>query len=154
MDNQEKEGYQWRAEGARWGLMAGSLCVSLFAIVYFTNSEWIFSPILWYGSMLIYIFSMWKAQSPVESEELKEYIQPGFLVYVVANALFYLYYSLLMTRFDENLVDVHTNLLKKAKEAGSSLLPVLHDYSLLAYMQSLIIGFVLAAIIGFMIKRK
>ena len=154
MDDKQTQTYNWRAEAFRWGLIAGSLCVSLFAVIYFTNTEWLFSPILWVGSMLIYLLAMWKAQSPVVDEELKAYIQPGFLVYVIANALFYLYYSLLMTRFDANLVKLHSSLLEKARESGGTLLPVLHDYSLLAYMQSLVVGFAIAAMIAFFLKRR
>ncbi len=153
-NNKQIEEDSWRGEAFRWGVIAGSLCVCLFASVYFTKTEWLFRQSLWFGSMVIYLFAMWKAQSPVEGDELKAYIQPGFLVYVIANALFYLYYSLLMTRFDDSLVSLHNSLLEKAKAAGDSLLPVLHDYSLLAYMQSLIVGFVIAGIIGFILKQR
>lgn len=156
MTNSKKEIYNWRGEAFRWGIFAGAICVSLFAGIYFTNKEWIFNSELWYGSMVIYILAMWKTQSLVESDEMKNYIQPGFLVYVVANALFYIYSSTLFTRIDPELPKVYASLMDRIRDNGNEafLLPVIRDFSLFAYMQSLLIGFCIAAIIGFILKNK
>ncbi len=156
MANKEEEIYNWRAEAFRWGLIAGAICVSLFAGAYFSNKEWVFSSELWYGSMIIYFFAMWKAQSPVRGDDIKNYIQPGFLVYVIANALFYLYSSVLYTRIDPKLSATYTHLLDRIKENGNEalLMPVIRDFSLFAYVQSLLVGFAVAAMIGFILKRR
>ena len=156
MTNKQEETYKWKGEAFRWGLFAGAICVSLFAMIYFSNKEWIFSSELWYGSMIIYLLAMWKAQSQVESDDIKNYIQPGFLVYVVANALFYIYSSTLFTRIDPELPEVYSALMDRIRDNGNEafLMPVIRDFSLFAYMQSLLIGFGIAAIIGFVLKNR
>ncbi|MEZ4987942.1 MAG: hypothetical protein R2795_23415 [Saprospiraceae bacterium] len=87
----------------RYGFIAGSICITLFAGLYFMEREWVLSRGLWWGSLLVYILAMWQAQRQESSTDMRELIRPSFLVFVVANALFYLYYHLLFTVFDPEL---------------------------------------------------
>lgn len=145
---------KWRAEGLRWGILAGGLIVTAFAAAYFMNREWVLSRGLWLGTGLIYLLAMWRAQSTVDSEDLKDLIRPGFLVFVVANALFYLYYHLLFASFDPDLVKLQAQLLEAGGEdPGKAMLPTLGS-SFFAYIQSLIFGFAAAGGIAFLMRQR
>jgi hypothetical protein len=151
---QESEEQQWRARGIRWGIIAGGVCVSLFAAVYFLNRPSILSRELWLGSLMIYVFAMYQAQRVVEGDDFMAYIQPGFMVFVVANALFYLYYHLLFSVFDPELVQLQADLLAaNGQDPKDAVAPTIST-SFLSYAQSLIFGFGLAAAIGFLVRSK
>lgn len=145
---------RWRQEGLRWGIIAGGIVVALFAGIYFLNRPLVLSRGLWLGSGLIYALAMWQAQKTVEGSELKEFIQPGFLVFVVANALFYLYYYFLFAVFDPELVDLQAELLRESGQDPKSAPELTIGSTFFAYAQSLIFGFALAAGIGFVLSRR
>lgn len=148
------EEYNWRAEGFRWGILMGAATVILYALIYFSDKSLVLRTELWYGSLLLLGFGMWKAQSPVKAADLKSYIQPGFMVAVVANALFYIYFSVLTNRIDPGLKDLHKELLVAADKANSyQILPALQT-AFFDYAMSVVGGFLLAAIIGFVIKSR
>lgn len=154
MSTATEDDKQWQQEGLRWGIIAGGIVVALFAGIYFLNRPMVLSRELWLGSGLIYILAMWQAQKTVEGGELKSYIQPGFLVFVVANALFYFYYYFLFAVFDPDLVSLQAEMLSESgqnpKDAPS---PTLGN-TFFAYVQSLIFGFGMAATIGFILSRR
>ncbi|MEL7222861.1 MAG: hypothetical protein AAGJ93_16180 [Bacteroidota bacterium] len=145
---------EWRARGIRWGIIAGGICVSLFAGVYFLDRPTILIRELWLGSLLIYLFGMYQAQRFVEGDDLKAYIQPGFMVFVVANAIFYGYYHLLFSVFDPELVQLQAEMLAaNGQDPKDAAAPTISS-SFLSYAQSLIFGFGLAAATGFIIRLR
>jgi hypothetical protein len=153
MTNEQQED-QWRQDGIRWGIIAGGIVVVLFASVYFVQKELVLSRGLWLSTYVVYIFAMWKAQSKVEGTELKSYIQPGFMVFVVANALFYFYYHLLFAVFDPELVKLQGELMAtQGYDPKDAVMPTVGG-SFFAYAQSLIPGFLLATSIGFILSRR
>ncbi|MEO0876781.1 MAG: hypothetical protein AAFY48_19450, partial [Bacteroidota bacterium] len=82
------------------------------------------------------------------------YIQPGFLTFVIANALFYLYYYFLFAVFDPELVDLQAELLREnGQDPADAIAPTIKS-TFFAYAQSLIFGFALAAAIGFILSRR
>ena len=144
----------WRQEGLRWGIMAGGITVALFAGIYFLNRPLVLSRGLWLGSAVVYALAMWQAQKTVQGNELKAYIQPGFLVFVVANALFYLYYYFLFAVFDPELVELQAQLLSEGGQNPKDASTPTIGSTFFAYAQSLIFGFGLAAAIGFILSRR
>ena len=144
---------RWRQDGLRWGIIAGAIVVVLFAAVYFINRPLVLSRGLWLGSGLVYVLAMWQAQKKVEGSELKAYIQPGFLVFVIANALFYLYYYFLFAVFDPELVQLQAELLRESGQSPKNAPDPTLGSTFFAYAQSLIFGFALAAGIGFVLSR-
>lgn len=145
---------EWRARGIRWGIIAGGICISLFAGVYFLDRPTILSRELWLGSLLVYVLGMYQAQRFVESDDLKAYIQPGFMVFVVANALFYGYYHLLFSVFDPELVQLQAEMLAaNGQDPKDAVAPTIGS-SFLSYAQSLIFGFGLAAATGFIVRWR
>lgn len=154
MSTPETVDEQWRSRGIRWGIIAGGACISLFASVYFINRPAILSRELWLGSLLLYVFAIYQAQRYVESDDLKAYIQPGFMVFVIANAFFYVYYHLLFSTFDPDLVQLQADLLAaEGKDPKDAPMPTLST-SFFAYAQSLIFGFGLAAVTGFIVRFR
>ena len=146
--------YNWKKAGVRWGIIAGGVCVSLFAGAYFMNREWILSRGLWIGSGIIYILAIWEAQKPVKSDNIQAFIQPGFLVFVVANAMFYCYYHLLFTVFDPDLINIQAQLLTAGgQDPKNATIPSLGD-SFFNYAQSLIFGFAIAAATGAVLRQR
>ncbi|MEL7251559.1 MAG: DUF4199 family protein [Bacteroidota bacterium] len=154
MSTPETADESWRKEGIRWGIMAGGIVVTLFAGVYFLNRPLVLNRGLWLGTALIYALGMWQAQKTVDDDELRSYIQPGFLTFVIANALFYLYYYFLFAVFDPELVDLQADLLREnGQDPADAAVPTVRS-TIFTYAQSLIFGFGLAAAIGFILSRR
>jgi hypothetical protein len=148
------ETYAWRPAGIRWGVIAGGIVVTLFAAAYFLNREWVLSRGLWLGSTLVYILAMYRAAEPVTGQDIKAYIQPGFLVFVVANGLFYLYYHLLFSTFDPGLVELQAAALNAAgQDPTKAQVPTLGT-TFFSYVQSLLFGFALAGGVGFVLRAR
>ncbi len=148
----------WRALGRKWGVIGGALRIGLFVLMYFLGREAMLARELWLGSMLIYAWAMYQAQKEVEGDDLRAYIQPGFLVFVMANALFYVFYYLMFTSIDPSLVDLQVEMLEAKgmlKEAGgrAAVTPTAKA-TFFDYVRSLIPGFVLAAAIGWVLRRQ
>lgn len=156
-NNTENE-YPWREVGMRWGVIAGVVVVALFVVIYYLNREFVLDRKLWLGSTVFYLFAMYQAQKPVVSDDIKEYIQPGFMTFVIANAIFYIFYHLLFTQIDPGLLDVQAQLLESQgyldDAGGREGLEPTFSKTFFDYTRSLIVGFVLAAAIGFGLKLQ
>lgn len=154
-NNMENE-YPWREVGVRWGAIAGVLVVVLFMVVYYLDRAFVLDRNLWLGSTVIYLLAMYQAQRPVVSDDIKAYIQPGFMTFVIANAIFYIFYHLLFTQIDPGLLDVQAALLESQgyldDAGGREGLEPTFSKTFFDYTRSLIVGFVLAAGIGFALK--
>jgi len=136
----------------RYGIIAGGFSISLFAICYFIDRELVLQRWLWLGSFAIYLFAMWQAQSKVVGDEFKDLIQPGFLVFIIANAIFYVYYHLLFAAFDPELVDLQAKMLEAAGQDPKDAKVPTWGGTFFSYVQSLMGGFALAAIIAVFIR--
>lgn len=154
--NKMESDYPWREVGMRWGAIAGVSVVALFMLIYYVDRAFVLDRKLWLGSTVIYLLAMYQAQKPIVSDDIKAYIQPGFMTFVVANAIFYIFYHLLFTQIDPGLLDVQAELLASQgylDDAGgrAGLEPTVGK-TFFDYTRSLIVGFVLAAGIGFALK--
>ncbi|RME93848.1 MAG: DUF4199 family protein [Bacteroidetes bacterium] len=148
------ETYAWRPAGVRWGIIAGVIVVGLFVVAYFLKREWVLSRGLWLGTTLVYMLAMYRAQEPVRGQDPRAYIQPGFLTFVVANALFYLFYHLLFAVFDPGLVELQAAALSAAGQDPDKAQIPTPGSTFFTYAQSLIFGFVLAAAIGLGLRAR
>ena len=100
---------------------------------------------------------MFRAVQQLDSSAFKGSLQVAFLVFVLANALFYLFYYLLFTVFDPGLVDLQREMLANNPmwEGGNTEidLTVTLGRVLFSFAYSLIGGFILALIVSAVARR-
>jgi len=139
------------------GLLAGGLIVVLYHIAYLINPTWMVNSTLKLASVVVYIPFMGKAASKPALVDVKKGIQAAFIVFIVANAVYYLYYFLQINVFDTNLL---TLLKEEMVRFGGVTMEELEDFEVPAirvfslFMRSLIGGFILSSIIAVILNRR
>lgn len=151
----------------RNGLLAGISTVSLFLLLYFVQPKWMFNPWIYWGSLVIYLAFMWQAlkedrRSRAGNYTFQQALQTAFLVFVIANLIYYVFYQALYAWIDPGLVDLQRDMIRGAMEKNSALLSdeqrqqllkslenqaafkVTLGSTILAYARSLIGGFILS----------
>ncbi|HMQ47500.1 MAG TPA: DUF4199 domain-containing protein [Saprospiraceae bacterium] len=159
----------------RYGLLAGISTVGLFLLLYFVEPAWMFNPWIYWGSLIIYLVFMWQAVQADRKNKAGNYtfqnaLQTAFLVFVVANLIYYLFYWLLYAWIDPGLVDLQRDMMRAAMEKNRDLMDdkqrqellkslgdaaafkVTFSTTILAYARSLIGGFILALAMSPLVK--
>ena len=99
-----------RKIGLRNGTIAGGIVVLYFLLFYFIQKELMLSIGVAWSSVLVYIYFMYRSVGMQRAAlggtiAFREAVSTAFLTFVVANAIYYLFYFLLVT-LDPSLVEI------------------------------------------------
>lgn len=137
--------------------MAGVLTVGYFLLFYFINRALLLNPWVWWGSLTIYLVFMFRVVQQLDTAAFRQSLQGAFLVFVIANAIFYLFYYLLFSVFDPGLVDLQGELLEGNPlwEGGNTELDlsVTMGRVIFSFAYSLIGGFILALLVSAVARK-
>lgn len=137
--------------------MAGVLTVGYFLLFYFINRALLLNPWVWWGSLTIYLVFMFRVVQQLDTTAFRQSLQGAFLVFVIANAIFYLFYYLLFSVFDPGLVDLQGELLEGNPlwEGGNTELDlsVTMGRVIFSFAYSLIGGFILALLVSAVARK-
>ena len=162
----------------KYGLIAGTGIVAYFLLFYFIKKELLFNPFVYWASLGIYLALMWSAlqeegQAAPAGESLgfQGALRTAFLVFVIANFTYYLFYYLLYGLIDPGLIDLQREVMKETMEKwgnllseeqredmlesiqGDKLVPTVHTV-FFTFARSLIGGFVAALGMAALWRRK
>ncbi len=139
--------------------MAGVGVVAYFLLFYFVDRPLFFSPWVWWSSLLLYLWAMIRVAQPEEDQpDLRRGLSRAFTVYVIANAIYFLFYYLLLVEVDPAMLDLQRELVinhpmyeGKPEDLDLDLTPgkIFFNYS-----YSLIGGFFLALVVAGLLNRK
>lgn len=139
------------------GIIAGVLTVGYFLLFYFIDRAFLLNPWVWWGSLVIFLIFMFRVVRQIDSTTFRLNLQSAFLVFVIANAIFYLFYYLLFSVFDPGLVDLQREMLADNAlwEGGNTEidLSVTIGRVIFSFAYSLIGGFILALLVS-AVSRK
>lgn len=148
----------WWGHGVKNGLLAGVYTAAAFSMVYAIDKAWMLSPVWYWASMVIYVALMYRAGAAAGGPEFKDWVRTPFLVFVIANLLFYVFFYTLFTFVDPGLYDIQAELLERAgrlkKPEDRESLVMWPGGVLRAYVNSLVGGFVLAAGIAIVLQKR
>lgn len=134
------------------GLIAGLITILYFVILYAISPPTMLNPLVWWSSLIIYLVAMYLAikKSSTQSTNFRG-IQPGikvgFLVFVLANFLFYIFFYLLFGVFDPSLVELQKEMMASNPSAAEQLdkdFSVTLSSTFFNFIYSLIGGFILS----------
>ncbi|MCO6479164.1 MAG: DUF4199 domain-containing protein [Phaeodactylibacter sp.] len=111
----------------KYGLIAGIGTVAYFLLFYFIKEELLFNPFVYWASLGFYLALMWRAlqveeQAPGERLGFRKALQAAFLVFVIANLIYYLFYYLLFGLIDPELIDLQRQVMRESLEQSGNLL--------------------------------
>lgn len=104
-----------------YGITAGISSVLVLLCFYFIDKIFIFKPLYFYATLIPVLISMWLLGQKLQKElkkELPTLLKETFVVFIIADIIFYLFYYFLFNNFDPQLL-----LIEKQQ--------VLQDYSAL-----------------------
>lgn len=99
--------------GARFGALAGLICVLLTVVLYLISPEMVFSWWFFSGFAVIVFLKIWSVYHILKTKkyvEFKEGLQCAFLVSVVSLFLWTTFNSLLVAVFDPALIEVQKKI--------------------------------------------
>jgi hypothetical protein len=139
------------------GILAGVLTVGYFLLFYFIDRALLLNPWVWWGSLTLFLLFMFRVVRQIDSTTFRLNLQSAFLVFVIANAIFYLFYYLLFSVFDTGLVDLQREMLSENPlwQGGNTEidLSVTIGRVIFSFAYSLIGGFILALLVS-AVSRK
>ncbi len=159
-----------RNKDLSYGLIAGTGVIAWFLLFYGFDKPLMLSPYVYYASFALYLWAMYRAMRwTYEQEgepEFKAVLRSGFVVYLTANLLYYLFYYFIhqldpqLTAFQKEMMRewlpriTPRDKLQKALEAlESSDFSVKPGDALFSYVRSAIGGFLLAAGLAWIVLR-
>jgi hypothetical protein len=115
-------------KGVRFGIYAGISVVGLYLLLYLIKGELFFNPFVYWATVGIYLAFGWKA---LEDERqavggrlpLADGLKLAFLIFVIANLLYYLFYYLMFKLIDPSLVELQRETGLETLEQWKDSLP-------------------------------
>ncbi|MBR9920213.1 MAG: DUF4199 family protein [Bacteroidetes bacterium] len=157
--------------GVRFGLLAGLLTLAYFGLFYFVDKAWMLSPVVYYGSLFIYLWAMYQAireESKAQQAMLswKDALRTGFVVFLIANAFFIPFFVLLHAT-DPVLEDIQRaslrewypriipkdQLAEQLRQLETADLKMDPKEAVFAYARAAIGGFIMAAFLAILHRR-
>lgn len=147
----------WQGAGGKNGLLAGVYTIAAFSIVYALNPAWMLHKAWFLGSFVIYIALMFRAALSSSGTVFRDVVRSPFVVFIVANLIFHLFYYILFTFIDPGLYDLQLKLLAETgqlpNKADRESLVMTPAKSFFSYINSLIIGFAMSSVIAFIVLK-
>lgn len=157
--------------GVRYGVAAGVFTLIYFGAFYFVSKAWMLSPIVYYGSLIIYLWAMYQAFKEDSFQEkatisFRRALRTGFLVFLIANAIFMGFY-LFLHEMDPEIVEIQRanlaewypriipkdQLAQRLRELEKADLKMTPSKAIFAYARASIGGFILAALLALVYRR-
>lgn len=158
----------------KFGLLAGLGTIIFLFLFYWIDKKLTLSPEIIWSTMFLYLLGMYMA--PIEERKLNEgyldfktALRASFIVWIVANAIYHSFNYVLYNFLDTEMLNIQkqhvrdnaTNLEGYMGEENyefflANIDNMNYNFStvLMAYLTSLFWGFIIAAIIARMVRRK
>lgn len=148
----------WARRGVTYGLIAGIATLVWLTAFYWVDRNYLLTSWVLLATWIFYLWAMYRAAAPEQDEQLRTYIRPAILVFVVANALYYIYFYLLFAIIDPGLQDLQIAKLdemNKLKDVGGpEALRVSALGTFISYCSSLLGGFGLASLLALALRNR
>jgi hypothetical protein len=149
-----------------WGSVAGVGTVVYLSVCYLIAPELYIQPVILYSTWLVFVLCMAIPLLLKQSEgglDFKPALRLAFSTYIIGNAIYYLFDFIMLKYLATELVPIMEDQFRAAAESGMlqslqkeakniDFSPAVSNY-LLTFAQSLIVGFVLAAILAGIFKK-
>ncbi len=112
--------------GVRYGFLGGAVVIFYFALLYVAKQDLFLSPLLQWGSMVIYLFFMWRASledcvTNGVGRDFREIVRTPFTTFLLINLCYWLFYYGLHL-YDPGMLqselNLELNMLKSQLSAG------------------------------------
>jgi hypothetical protein len=130
------------------GIIAGVLVIGYALMLYTTQKTNLFTTWFYFSSLLIYAFFMYRAAKSAAHLEFRTVLQGAFVVFLIANALWYVFDYTLYNVLDKTLAQVQADAAIAYYEELEKTADIIRQ-SDIHNIKSLVTGFAKGAIGGF-----
>ena len=155
------------APSGLWGGIAGIGTVAYLFVLYAIEPTLYIQPVILYSTWLIFILCMAIPLILRQSQnelDFKEALRMAFETYIIANAIYYTFDFAMLSYWAPELVSMLEDEFRAAAESGIlesmqkeakniDFSPSISHY-LLTFAQSLIVGFLVSAVLALIFKNK
>lgn len=110
----------------KYGIFAGGATIAYLLLFYLLDPKLMLNPTVLWSSLLIYVFFMFKVclkeQGTIPDYSFRLALKSAFVVFVVANALYYTYYYIMFNWVDPGLIEVQRELIQANLERFSGVM--------------------------------
>ncbi len=158
----------------KFGIFAGLGTVVFLFLFYWIEKTLMLSPSVIWSTIFLYLIGMYMAAVEVRKEnegyiDFRTALKAAFLVWAIANAIYHAYSYLLYNFLDKDMINVQKAYVSDQMKEMDGLISedyleqinqnieiLSYDLSTVisTYASSLIMGFLIAAIIARMVRRK
>lgn len=144
----------------KFGLLTGVVTLILYTIAYVMGMDIYLSQGLYWISMIVFVALMYVlAQKTVDSgqDDFRSIVRPLFICFLIANAMYYVYYFIMINYIDPEIYTEQVSRMTKGleklniEEKDTSF--DLFKY-VLSYFQAAIGGFLIASAISYSKKQS
>jgi hypothetical protein len=159
----------------KYGIIAGVGVMAFFLLFYLIDKALFFDRGVYWSSLFVYLGFMYltcqKVFEKAEKPTYFTYLQTAFVVYIIANAMYYLLYFFLYNYIDPSLSSIQEEVVRASLDQNSELLNTeissqlrsnldkegltfTPNQAFFGFATGLIGGFVLAFIMAYFFDRK
>lgn len=146
--------------GIKWGIGLGIITVAIYLIAYILNPAYFLSSIVYWATWIIYLLIMYHVSQKVVAQGVVTFqgiIRPLFVTYLVANAIYYLFYYVMVYEIDANLLQIQQQQmvegLAQLNIESTDIQAFTWKNYFFTYVQSAIGGFIVAASMAYSQKH-
>ena len=149
------------------GIIAGIAVVGYVLLFYYMDRTLALGAPVRFSSLLVCAFFMYLAIKNAESTDFKVLLRGAFAVFLIANALYYVFDFILFNYIDPSLIDIEKDMAIELYRSDTPINElydmeqgirnaVAHNFSsnALQFARWSIIGFGVALIVSYLVKRN
>lgn len=147
-------------QGIFWGIGLGICTVIIYLLAYLISPAYFLSSIVYWATWIMYLLVIYRlSQKAVEQGVVtfQGIIRPLFVTYLVANAIYYIFYYVMVYEVDANLLQIQQQQmvqgLAELNIESTDLQAFTWKNYFFTYIQSAIGGFIVAASIAYSQKH-
>ena len=150
-----------------YGIIAGMAVVGYVLLFYFMDKTLALGASVRFSSLLAYGLFMYLAVKDTKSSDFKVLLRGAFVVFLIANALYYVFDFVLFNYIDPTLIDIEKEMAIELYRPNTPINElydmeqgirnaVAHNFSsnALQFARWSIIGFGLSLLVSYLIKRN
>jgi hypothetical protein len=144
----------------KFGMLTGAITLLIYTLAYFIGIDLFLSQGIYWLTMAVFIGAMYVLAQKTTAQghvDFRSIVRPLFICFLIANAMYYIYYYVMITYVDPSIYEQQVSRMADGLEnldienRDTSFQPYAY---ILSYFQAAIGGFIMASAISYSKKES
>ena len=149
------------------GIIAGVAVVGYVLLFYFFDKQWALTPSIRFSSLIVYALFMYLTIKNVREPDFKVLLRGAFSVFLIANAIYYVFDFVLFNYIDKSLIDMEKEMAIEMYRPSTPINEIFdmeqgirnavaHNFSSnsMQFARWAILGFGVSLLVSYLVKRN